>query len=412
MIEVPAAEVVPAEKPKEKLPRLMIKEIILENFKSYGGKKSIGPFHKCFSSIVGPNGSGKSNTIDALLFVFGKRAKKIRLNKASELIHSSKGNLSLPSAKVTVKFVDIIDTGDRADDYEVVPGSELSVSREALRNNQSRYYIEGELSNFTEVTTLLRKRGVDLEHNRFLILQGEVEQIALMKPKAQTQHDDGFLEYLEDIIGSNRHVESIEEAEAAMERLGEVRQEKLNRLRVAERERESLDGPRKEAEIWVTNEGERLELQALLAQAEAQHGHAALVTLEEEHAALKVHMNEHQRKMEVYEKEAKAIETEHNEHLKDYTGMKDAMEKASAEFKEFERLDVKFTEDIAFLEQKLVKFKQTSVQEEEQAARLVAEAQRIRTEAPTKEKELESADRFRESQQQKLEELYASLKGK
>ena len=53
-----------------------------------------------------------------------------------------------------------------------------------------------------DVTTLLKKRGVDLEHNRFLILQGEVEQISLMKPKAQGPHEEGLLEYLEDIIGS------------------------------------------------------------------------------------------------------------------------------------------------------------------------------------------------------------------
>ena len=37
-----------------------------------------------------------------------------------------------------------------------------------------------------------------------LALQGEVEQIAMMKPKALTEHEDGFLEYLEDIIGSNQ----------------------------------------------------------------------------------------------------------------------------------------------------------------------------------------------------------------
>ena len=42
-----------------------------------------------FSSIVGPNGSGKSNTIDALLFVFGYRATKMRQGKLSELIHNS-----------------------------------------------------------------------------------------------------------------------------------------------------------------------------------------------------------------------------------------------------------------------------------------------------------------------------------
>lgn len=44
-----------------------------------------------------------------------------------------------------------------------------------------------------------------------LVLQ--VEQIAMMRPKAQSaQHDDGLLEYLEDIIGSNRHVPAITQA--------------------------------------------------------------------------------------------------------------------------------------------------------------------------------------------------------
>ena len=55
--------------------RLMIKRIELENFKSYFGKKVIGPLHKNFTAVVGPNGSGKSNCIESLLFVFGKKAK-------------------------------------------------------------------------------------------------------------------------------------------------------------------------------------------------------------------------------------------------------------------------------------------------------------------------------------------------
>jgi structural maintenance of chromosome 4 len=38
------------------VPRLMIKKMVMENFKSYGGIREIGPFHKCFSSVVGPNG--------------------------------------------------------------------------------------------------------------------------------------------------------------------------------------------------------------------------------------------------------------------------------------------------------------------------------------------------------------------
>ncbi len=105
--------------------RLMIREMVLDNFKSYAGPQSVGPFHKVrltglhaldmlerqgrrtvapgcprctavarygrnvtrtgsllmraqsFSSVVGPNGSGKSTVIDALLFVFGRRAKQV-----------------------------------------------------------------------------------------------------------------------------------------------------------------------------------------------------------------------------------------------------------------------------------------------------------------------------------------------
>jgi len=134
------AQIAPQEERKS---RLMIKHIILENFKSYGGRKMIGPFHKSFSSIVGPNGSGKSNTIDALLFVFGKRAKKMRLNKVSELIHKSLHLQNCGSAKVEVVFQDIYDTGDGSEDYEIVENSELSVAREAFKNNQSKYYMDG-----------------------------------------------------------------------------------------------------------------------------------------------------------------------------------------------------------------------------------------------------------------------------
>jgi hypothetical protein len=34
-------------------PRLIMTSMVLENFKSYAGRQEIGPFHKCFSSIVG-----------------------------------------------------------------------------------------------------------------------------------------------------------------------------------------------------------------------------------------------------------------------------------------------------------------------------------------------------------------------
>lgn len=43
--------------------------------------------------------------------------------------------------------------------------------------------------------------------------QGEVEQISLMKPKGVTEAEVGFLEYLEDIIGTRQYVAKIAETE-------------------------------------------------------------------------------------------------------------------------------------------------------------------------------------------------------
>lgn len=89
--------------------RLVIHKMVLVNFKSYAGRQEIGPFHKSFSAIVGPNGSGKSNTIDAMLFVFGYRASKMRQGKLSELIHNSAGLEDLGFCAVEVWFREIID---------------------------------------------------------------------------------------------------------------------------------------------------------------------------------------------------------------------------------------------------------------------------------------------------------------
>lgn len=116
------------EEPAGPKSRLVIHKMALINFKSYAGRQEIGPFHKVinirrttamkadlfrsfqsFSSIVGPNGSGKSNTIDALLFVFGYRASKMRQGKISELIHNSANFPDLDECSVEVHFREIID---------------------------------------------------------------------------------------------------------------------------------------------------------------------------------------------------------------------------------------------------------------------------------------------------------------
>ena len=54
-----------------------------------------------------------------------------------------------------------------------------------------------------------------------------MEQIALMKPKALSEHDEGMLEFLEDIVGSSRYKEPIIELEKRVDELNEARGEKV-----------------------------------------------------------------------------------------------------------------------------------------------------------------------------------------
>ncbi|KAJ7462205.1 RecF/RecN/SMC [Mycena galericulata] len=251
------------EEPTGPKSRLVIHKMALVNFKSYAGRQEIGPFHKSFSSIVGPNGSGKSNTIDALLFVFGYRASKMRQGKLSELIHNSARYPDLDECSVEVHFREIVDLPG-PDAFEVVPDSQLVVTRSASKNNSSRYTINRRASTFTEVQTLLKGRGIDLDHKRFLILQGEVESIAQMKPKGTTEHEDGLLEYLEDIIGTSSYVEPISASLAQIEVLQEDRASKMQRLRIVEKEKNALEEKKREAEGYLKLKNEKVRAESRL----------------------------------------------------------------------------------------------------------------------------------------------------
>ena len=49
----------------------------------------------------------------------------------------------------------------------------------------------------------------------------------MMKPKAETENDEGMLEYLEDIIGSSRFKEPIGQLAKDVENLSDARKEKV-----------------------------------------------------------------------------------------------------------------------------------------------------------------------------------------
>lgn len=85
------------------------------------------------------------------------------------MIHHSKKFPNVNSCKVAVHFAQIEDNADGT--YRTVENSEFVIAREAHRNNASNYTINNRRVHFKEVAALLKKHNVDLDHNRFLILQ-------------------------------------------------------------------------------------------------------------------------------------------------------------------------------------------------------------------------------------------------
>jgi len=337
--------------------RMTITYLILTNFKSYAGRQEVGPFHASFSSVVGPNGSGKSNVIDSLLFVFGFRASKMRQGKISALIHNSAQHPDLDYCEVEVHFQEVMDQPGGGS--VVVPDSQLIISRRAFKNNSSKYYINNRTSDFTTVTTLLKDRGVDLDHKRFLILQGEVESIAQMKPKAANEHDDGLLEYLEDIIGTSKYKTPIDESAKETEELNEVCLEKSSRVQHVEKEKNSLEEKKDKALAYINNENDLTSKQSALYQIYvAECGDNVQVT-EEAIGQIQGQLNEELEKHGGSEEEMKLLEKQYKQGAKAYEKIEKDTQDVLKEMAKLDKETVKFEERKKFLANKAKKLEKT-----------------------------------------------------
>ncbi|XP_054473156.1 structural maintenance of chromosomes protein 4 [Anoplopoma fimbria] len=389
-------------------PRLMITHLVNRNFKSYAGEQILGPFHKRFSCIIGPNGSGKSNVIDSMLFVFGYRAQKIRSKKLSVLIHSSDKHKDVQSCTVEVHFQMIIDK--EGDDYEVIPNSKFYVSRTANKDNSSAYYINGKKATFKEVGALLRSHGIDLDHNRFLILQGEVEQIAMMKPKGQTEHDEGMLEYLEDIIGSCRLKEPILTLARRMELLNEQRGEKLNRVKLVEKEKNALEGEKNKAVEFLTLENDIFKHKSRLCQYYVHDLQKRVVDKEEEKQKILEDTKELTEKNAKISQETEKMNQELKNVEKKQNKLNKYIETQKEKFTQLDLQDVEVREKIKHSKSKNKKLqKQLEKDKEklEEVRGVPASSEKAISEATARKEELEMQ---KVKEEKKLEEVMESLK--
>ncbi len=213
---------------------MYLKEIALENFKSFGTKVRI-PFLPGFTAITGPNGSGKSNIADAILFVLGVRSPKmVRAERLSDLIY--KGEKNANYCKVSLIF----DNSSReipldSDEIVLTRKIKLAPTKDNPENYYSYFYINGRAASLNEFVTLLSSANIS---SSSIVQQGDVTAIVEMGNVQRRKIIDeiaGIAEYDKEIERARKEREEVERNMEHIEIiLGEVRRQ----IRQLKRERD------------------------------------------------------------------------------------------------------------------------------------------------------------------------------
>lgn len=289
--------------------------------------------------------------------------------------------------------------------------SECVVSRTAYRNNSSTYRINGKTCQFKDVAAYLGENGIDLDNNRFLILQGEVEMISMMAPKGKNENDEGLLEYLEDIIGSNKFVEETNRAMEQLEILTEQRQEKLNRVKAAQKELEGLESAKLEAQALLGKEREIRRKQNILYQMEIMTTQTDVEDCKKVLVDLNAQLEEKRQlfvqeigRLKAIEKKMKPLQSEYEKAHAELVITKE-------EFASFERKDIKIREEIKHAKAEIKKLSAKVETETKNGVAAVAKSDEAKQSIPELEAKIETLSTAKTEEDAKLEKIFDDIKG-
>ncbi len=205
----------------------LIESIRINNFKSF--KRANIVFPKGFVAITGPNGSGKSNILEAIAFVMGWRAKRLRAANLSHLVRRGSS-----TASVTL----VLRNGNKR----------VEITREVRRKGEGVYRINGRRSSAEEVQQLLKEMGYSVDNYSF-ITQGDITRVVEMSPKERAK-------LLEEISGvktydekKEKALKELEEANQGIKGIGAVLKERKAELERAKAELERYERYKKLMEL-------------------------------------------------------------------------------------------------------------------------------------------------------------------
>lgn len=146
---------------------MRIKEIELDNFKSFGEKTFI-PIMPGFTTVSGPNGSGKSNVIDSLMFALGlTTTRQMRAEKLTDLINNISGR---NECEVGVVFIDDFTN------EEIRIRRKIKIKKDSY---DSKYFLNNNPATLREIHDRLGKYNISPKGYN-VVMQGDVASIISM----------------------------------------------------------------------------------------------------------------------------------------------------------------------------------------------------------------------------------------
>jgi chromosome segregation protein len=158
---------------------MRLKKIKLAGFKSFVDPTTLD-LPSELAAIIGPNGCGKSNVIDAVRWVLGESsAKNLRGESMNDVIFNG-STTRKPVGQASIEL--IFDNSEGKLVGEFASYTEISVRRQATRDGQSAYFLNGTRCRRRDITELFLGTGLG-PRSYAIIEQGMISKLIEARPE-------------------------------------------------------------------------------------------------------------------------------------------------------------------------------------------------------------------------------------
>lgn len=233
-----------------------------------------------------------------------------------------------------------------------------------------------------------------------------------MKPKAGNEHEDGLLEYLEDIIGTSKYKTPIEEAATEVEALNEICMEKSGRVQHVEKEKNSLEDKKNKALAFIRDENDLALKQSALYQLYISECNDNVAVTEEAISQMQAQLDAELEKHQGSEHIIKQLQKEYSKGSKEFEAQEKNVQALVKEVSKFEQERVKFDEKRKFLTDKQKKLQKTIENAENSAEEADETIQQCTEEIASRAEEIVNLEQQVQEEEAELATIRESLKGK